>query len=294
VQLLFGKDHPGGQVDTVESVEKLTLDDAKAFYQALDPRSATFVVVGDTDLNTVKALLEARFGDWKSPQKTLPAPKLDQYQSAKPGIYIVDKPGAGQSMIMAGTVVPALNPATEASINATNTVLGAGFMSRLNMNLREDKHWAYGAGGFVLGTKGPRAYAAYAPVQTDKTKESVAEVYKELHDILGARPVTATELADAKRQLTNSLPGEMETGIAVTEKLRAMLTQDLPKDYFATFAQKVESVSLVDSVQAAKTIIKPEQTIYVVVGDRLKIEAGLNELSKAWGLGPVTVLPEVK
>jgi zinc protease len=127
-------------------------------------------------------------------------------------------------------------------------------------------------------------------VQTDKTKESISEVRKELQEIISSRPVTATELQDAKRQLTNSLPGEMETGMAVTDKLRTLLSRDLPKDYFAGFANRVNAVTLSDAAKAASSVVKPAETIYVVVGDRTKIEAGLNEVAKAWGYGPVTVL----
>ena len=193
-------------------------------------------------------------------------------------------------MIAAGNLVGALNPATEATISVMNNALGAGFMSRLNMNLREDKHWAYGAGGFIIGGKGPRAYLAFAPVQTDKTKESLIEVRKEMQDIVSTRPVNATELNNAKNQLTNALPGEMETAMAVTDKLRTQLTQELPKDYFATFSSRISAVNLADTVIAAASVVKPAETIYVVVGDRTKTETGLNELAKTWGYGPVTVL----
>jgi predicted Zn-dependent peptidase len=288
--LAFGDKHPSGRVETVSGVNQLSLKEIKAFYEDLDPTHASFIVVGDSDMATIKAQLEKRFGDWKASHTARPQPALDQVQTGKPGIYLVDKPGAGQSVILAGNIVHALDPKTEASIDAMNTVLGAGFMSRLNMNLREDKHWAYGAGGFLSGEKGPRAYTAYAPVQTDKTKESISEVRKELQEIISSRPVTATELQDAKRQLTNSLPGEMETGMAVTDKLRTLLSRDLPKDYFAGFANRVNAVTLSDAAKAASSVVKPAETIYVVVGDRTKIEAGLNEVAKAWGYGPVTVL----
>lgn len=288
--LVFGKNHPAGHVESAVGASKITLKQVQSFYAGLDPSHATFVVVGDTDLKTIKPLLEARFGDWKPRNAGLAKVNLDQIQSAKTGIYLVDKPGAGQSMIAAGNLVAALNPATEASISAMNNALGAGFMSRLNMNLREDKHWAYGAGGFVIGGKGPRAYIAFAPVQSDKTKESLVEVRKEMQDILTTRPVSAAELQDAKNQLTNALPGEMETAMAVTDKLRAQLTQELPKDYFATFAARIAAVNLADAGKAATAVVKPAETIYVVVGDRVKIEAGLNELAKSWGYGPVTVI----
>jgi predicted Zn-dependent peptidase len=288
--LIFGKNHPAGHVESAVGASKITLKQVQSFYAGLDPSHATFVVVGDTDLKTIKPLLEARFGDWKPKTAGLPKVNLDQIQSAKTGIYLVDKPGAGQSMIAAGNLVAALNPSTEASISAMNNALGAGFMSRLNMNLREDKHWAYGAGGFVIGGKGPRAYIAFAPVQSDKTKESLVEVRKEMQEILTTRPVSVAELQNAKNQLTNALPGEMETAMAVTDKLRSQLTLELPKDYYATFAARIAAVNLADTAKAATSVVKPAETIYVVVGDRVKIEAGLNELAKSWGYGPVTVI----
>ena len=288
--LVFGKNHPAGRLESALDVNKISLKEVQDFYTRLDPSHATFIVVGDTDLKTMKPLLEERFGNWKAKAAALPKVNLDQIQSSKTGIYLVDKPGAGQSMIAAGNLVGALNPATEATISVMNNALGAGFMSRLNMNLREDKHWAYGAGGFVIGGKGPRAYLAFAPVQTDKTKESLIEVRKEMQDILSTRPVSAAELNDAKNQLTNVLPGEMETAMAVADKLRTQLALELPKDYFATFPARISAVNLADTATAAATVVKPAETIYVVVGDRIKIEVGLNELAKSWGYGSVTVI----
>src|SRR6185436_7331678 len=109
---------------------------------------------------------------------------------------------------------PRSNP-DETSIEAMNTVLGGAFISRLNMNLREDKHWSYGAGSFIPNARGQRIYLVYAPVQTDKTKESVTEIVGELRGILKDKLITADELAMAKSNLAQSLPGLWETNASV-------------------------------------------------------------------------------
>lgn len=288
--LVFGPNHPLARINSVEKASKLSLDQAKDFYDRLDPSQATVIVVGDTDLATLKAQLETRFGDWKAAKPALEKVDLTKTQSAKAGIYLVDKPGALQSVIWGGNLSSSLNPATEPSVDVFNATLGDGFSSRLNMNLREDKHWAYGAHGGFSGAGAARAYVGQAPVQTNKTKESVIEVKKELTEILSSRPVTEAELKASKGQLINSLPGTFETASSVLAYNKDILVRDLPKDYYATYAARIQAVTLEDTATAAKSVLKPDETFIVVVGDRTKVEAGLNELAKSWGYGPVQLI----
>jgi zinc protease len=150
------------------------------------------------------------------------------------------------------------------------------------MNLREDKHWSYGARTLLLDARGPRPFLAIAPVQTDKTKESVAEISKELRGITGDRPVTADELAAAENSLVLTLPGRWETADAVADAIGDIVRFRFPDDYFEGYAAKVRAVTLADVAAAAK-IIQPDRLVWVVAGDREKIEPGLAEL----GLGEV-------
>jgi zinc protease len=280
--LLYGKGHaysiPFTGSGTEDAVAKLTRDDLIRFHQTwLKPNNATLVIVGDTTLDEIKPKLEARLASWKggdTPKKNLG----DVAAAPKSTIYIIDKPGAVQSFILAGVIAPPKSNPDEIAIETMNTILGGAFISRLNMNLREDKHWAYGAGSFIPNARGPRVFVAYAPVQTDKTKESVQEVLKELRGITKDRVVTADELVMAKGNLTLALPGQWETNGAIGGSIAEMVQYGLPNDYFDTYAGRVRAMTLNDMNRAATTVVKPENLTWVIVGDRSKIEQGIREL----------------
>ena len=154
------------------------------------------------------------------------------------------------------------------------------------MNLREDKHWSYGAGSFIRDARGQRPFVAYAPVQTDKTKESLVELAKELQGILKDRPVDSTELAQAKSSLTLTLPGEWETMAAVDATIRSIVTFGLDDRYFDTYPTKVRAVDSAQVPAAAAQVVHPNRLVWLIVGDRAKIEAGVRELN----LGEVKII----
>jgi len=154
------------------------------------------------------------------------------------------------------------------------------------MNLREDKHWSYGAFSFIRDAKGQRPFVAYAPVQTDKTKEAIVEMAKELHGIVKDRPVTEDEVAKAKASLTLSLPGEWETMAAVAGTVRSITTFGLDDRYYDTYPAKVRALTLDQVPAAAAEVVHPDQMAWVIVGDRAKIEGGVRELN----LGEVKVI----
>jgi zinc protease len=153
------------------------------------------------------------------------------------------------------------------------------------MNLREDKHWSYGAGTVFFDARGQRPFIVYAPVQTDKTKESVAELMKEMKGIRGDKPVSEDELQAAKNGLVLTLAGQWETARAVGGSLGDIVRYGFPDDYYSTFAAKVQATSRAD-VAAASSVIQPERLVWVVAGDRAKIEPGLRDL----GLGEVKAI----
>src|SRR5262249_21534498 len=157
------------------TVAKLTPADLKRFHDTwFKPNHATLIVVGDTTLAEIRPKLEKLFGGWKP--GSIPAKDLAQVQlPAQPALYLVDRPGSEQSILFAGNVAPGYDAPDNIAMQAMNTVLGGDFTSRINMNLREDKHWAYGAFSFVVSARGQRPFIAYAPVQADKTAESMAE-----------------------------------------------------------------------------------------------------------------------
>jgi zinc protease len=242
------------------------------------PNNATLVVVGDTTLAELTPKLEKLFAGWKSgqiPTKNLSTVKL----ATEPVVYILDKPNASQSMIITGHVSAPANTPQEIAIQAMNDDLGGLFSSRLNMNLREDKHWAYGSGSFFWGARAQRPLFIYAPVQTDKTKESVLEVNKEIHGIIKDHPVTAEELARVQANETLSLPGSRETIGAVGQSILDILQYGWPDDYYATMAGKIRALKATDLDAAAKQVLHPEGMVWVIVGDRAKIEQGIKDLN---------------
>ena len=159
-----------------------------------------------------------------------------------------------------------------------NMVLGGSFLARINMNLRENKHWSYGSFTFLRDAKGQRPFVAYAPVQTDKTKEALIELRQELHGILSNRPPTADEIARAKSELTLTLPGNWETMGAVAGSLSDIVTFGLDDRYFDTYGDRIRAQDPSTVTAAAKEVIHPDRLVWVVVGDRSKIEAGIREL----------------
>jgi zinc protease len=183
-------------------------------------------------------------------------------------------------------VAPPYGTPDNIALQTMNTVLGGDFTSRINMNLREDKHWAYGAYTFIVPARGQRPFIAYAPVQTDKTGASMTELQKELTGVVSDRPPSADELARSKSLLTLTLPGEWETNSAVSNAIATQVNYRLPADYWDSFTAKVESLTLDQVKQAASETVHPTQLVWVVVGDRAKIEAEV----KALNLGPIHYL----
>ncbi len=288
--LIYGAGHPYGNPltgsGTSESVAKLTREDLAKFHQAwFKPNNATLVIVGDTTLAEVTPKLEKLFAAWKQGQmqkkdvKNVPL-------AAKPVVYLMDKPGALQSVIIAGSVAPPKGNPKEIAIEAMNDGLGGMFSSRLNSDLREEKHWSYGVTSFLNDARGQRPFIALSPVQTDKTKESMAEMNKQFRGIVGDHPLNGEELKTIQDSETLSLPGSRETLNSVGGSIIDLVQFGLPDDYYETFAGKVRALKTNDVEEAAKTVVHPDNLIWVVVGDRAKIEAGIREL----GYGEVRIL----
>jgi zinc protease len=147
------------------------------------------------------------------------------------------------------------------------------------MNLREEKHWSYGAGSVLYGAKAQRPFIAYASVQGDKTADSIAEMLKELQGMLGAEPVTQEELDSAKQQQILELPGEHETMNSVGGLLVDLLQQGLPLDFYETYVSRVTALTTEDITAAAKKVLDPAHTIWMVVGDRKETEPSLKALN---------------
>ncbi len=288
--LLYGAGHAYAQpltgTGTEASVNAMTRADLAAFHRTwFKPNHSTLVVVGDITMKELLPKLERVLKAWKPgdiPAKQVAAVEL----GARSQLYVIDRPGADQSLILVGQLIPPRkNPDEYAYLNF-NDVFGGAFGSRINMNLREDKHWSYGVSSFAFDARGQRMWAIYAPVQTNQTKEAVAELVKEINGVTGDRPITASELQDAKDRETRTMAGEFETGSSVAEAIGAIDNFGLPLDYYDTFPEKLRAVTTDQLSQAVAKLITPARQVWVVIGDKVKIEAGLKES----GLGALTEL----
>jgi zinc protease len=154
------------------------------------------------------------------------------------------------------------------------------------MNLREDKGWSYGAFTGLINARGQRTFYTFTSVQTDKTKESILEVMKEMRNYVGDRPPTAEELEKSVKNNSLSLAGRWETASSVLSSLSQIVQYDLPDDYFKKYPQEVAALTVQPVIKVAREIIHPESVVWVVVGDRAKIQPGLEQL----GFGPVQLI----
>jgi predicted Zn-dependent peptidase len=282
-ELLYGKDHaysnPFTGSGTEASVSKMTRNDLLAFHKSwYAPNNATLVVVGDVKENELKNKLEAKLGSWKIasvPQKNI----RDVAIAEKPVVYIMDKPEAQQSIILAAEISTTGSDKDYESIKMMNRILGGEFTSRVNMNLREDKHWSYGSGSVNVDAKGPGFFAVYAPVQTDKTKESIIELQKELTDYIASKPATAEEFSKVKVNSVMQLPGIWETNWSVMSSLKESINYGRGSEYLKTYPALLQNMTLDQVHKAEGKVVKPNNLIWVIVGDKAKIEKGIHELN---------------
>jgi zinc protease len=280
--LLYGRDHaysqPWSGAGTEAALSRLERKDVVAFHRTwFKPNHATLIVVGAATLAEIRPKLERVFGSWRPGD--IPAKNIGRIEPpASPTVYLLDRPGSEQTVLLAASVAPAKNNPAEPAIETMNAVLGGNFGSRINMNLRETKHWSYGAFTIFRDARGQRPFVAYAPVQADKTRESIVELGTELRGILGPRPIEAEELEKAKSTLTATLPGGWETMAAVSADIRTLVVFGLDDRYFDSYAEKVRGITAPVAVAAAAEVVKPDRLVWVVVGDRSKIEPGIRDL----------------
>ena len=290
--LLYGKGHayaiPFTGTGTEASIKSLTADDMRAFMtDFIRPDNMKILVAGDTTLDKIIPQLNAAFGSWKAPASKLPVKNIGEVAAPKQvRVYLVDRPDAQQSLILAGSLAPSTEAPNNLEIQTMNGAFGGTFTSRLNMNLREDKHWAYGAFSFLSNAKGQRPYLLYAPVQTDKTAPSVAEMLKEARAVVGDKPLTAQEISKIKVGDVRSMPGSYQTTSAVMGALQGIAQYNRPDDYVQTLKSRIEAQTDASVEAAAKQLIHPDQLTWVIVGDLKKIEAPIRALK----LGEVQVL----
>ena len=286
-KVLYGSAHPYGQRTTETSVKAITRDDvmnfAKAYYQ---PGRAIITVVGDVTPAKVKSSVEKALAGWTKggDKPSFDYPKLPELQPAK--IYLVDKPGAAQSVVNIGLPGPPRNTPDYFALQVLNTILGGQFQSRLNANIREQKGYSYGVNsGFSYG-KGPGAFRAGGSIFTDKTDAALVEFMKELKGIVGEKPITDEEIKTAKDSLIQGLPQRFASVSAISGAITTLVVQGLPEDYYQTYAQNVSAVTKEDLARVAKRYINLNHLAIVIVGDRAKVATAL----QATEIAPLTML----
>ncbi len=290
--LLFGAAHPYGAPSTGSGTEaaiaSLTRNDLVGFHGAwVRPENATLIVVGDITLAEIVPLLEKHFGNWRGKGRARAAVDLPVVALPEaPRVFLLDQPGAVQANLYAMQVAPSSRDAGATRFDLANGVIGGDFTARLNMNLREDKHWSYGARSGAGGALGQRTWSASAPVQIDKTAESIAEMQREITEFAtGATPPTDAEVARVKAGQTLSLPGAYETAASVMSAIGGIVRYGRPDDYVFKRKAEIEATTTADVAEAAKTI-QPQALTWVVIGDLKQIEAPVRALE----LGEVTIL----
>ena len=276
-KLLYGSSHPYGRAETSSSIEGLSRDDVVHFYKTVFlPNNSALIVVGDTTPDAITAKLEAALHGWRPgepPQPKYPDPPPPQALT----VYMVDKPALAQSVIAVGHVGVCRDTPDYFALLVMNAVLGGQSGSRINLNLREDKGYTYGARSTLSFRQGPGPFEASASVQTAMTAEALVELLKEIKDITGSRPVTDLELACAKDSLKKSLPLRFDTTRGQTGTLSELVLFRLADDYFTTYQSKIDAVTREDVARVAKKYIDFEHLTILIVGDRKLIEPKLKE-----------------
>jgi zinc protease len=281
--LLFGSGHAYGNPLTgtgyEASVAAITRDDLARWHRDwFHPNNATLIVTGDTTMKALLPDLERAFGKWasgKPPSKRVPpAPR-----AAGRRVYLIDKPDAPQSVIVAAHISEPGGQAEDLAIETVMRNFGGMATSRLNRNLRLDKAWSYGTSSQLIDARGQRTLVVNAPVQTDRTKEAIVEVQKEIRDVAGARPIAGEEFGSIMRTQTLGLPGRFATLASLEAAAIQLLNYGYADDYYATYGQRVRALGERDLEAAARKFIRPDDIVWVIAGDLARVEAGIRELN---------------
>jgi zinc protease len=281
-ELIFGS-HPYGRLTRgrADTVERLQRADLVEFHRSrFSPRAATLVACGDLP-EGFEDLVAARFAGWEGGEVDARPPTVAA-EKPRPGIVIVDRPGSGQSEIRIGGIGLCRGDSAEPAARVTNAILGGLFNSRLNMNLREDKGWTYGARSSLSLRRSSGPLVLRAAVETEVTASAVHEMLQEVQRMRDTLP-TEGEMRTAAGALTRSLPLRFETNGQIAETIAEQVVYGLPDEYWMTFSPRIEDVSQQKVQETACRLLDPAGLSVLVVGDVSSVSSDLE------GLGPVTV-----
>lgn len=281
--LAYGSDSPYGHPagGTESSVKNAKRDDIMSFFRNnYRPEDTALIVVGDVSMDEVSQRVRRCLGDWQNlNNKRQAAPGASPETTSKQtAIYLLDKPGAAQSLIRVVTPgVPRSHP-DYWPLLLLNHAFGGQFTARLNMNLRQDKGYSYGYRSSIDWYKTSSLISAGGSVQTAVTREAVLETIKEFKDLQEARPLTEEEFTAAKDALLQEYPSAFETPSGIMGEIMEIVSFDLPNDYLQIFPEKIRAISLDEVRGVAKRWLDMQKLSLLVVGDRKSTEPGLQSI----------------
>ena len=276
---LYGPKHPYGysEVGTEASVKALSKDDMAAFWkQNFVPNNAALVVAGDISMDELRMLAEKSFGGWQAGTPAQAALGAPTTTTAK--VVVVDKPGSPQTQVRVASIGAARSSPDFRPMQVMNLALGGLFSSRINMNLREQHGYTYGASSQFAFRRAPGPFQVASGVRTDVTGPAVTEIFKEVRGMV-ERPVSEEELKKAKDSMSNSLPGAFESSANAVSNFSNVFIYDLGLDYYTSYAEQVNAVTAEQTLAAARKYLVPGSMIVVAVGDKAKIEPQLKKLN---------------
>jgi predicted Zn-dependent peptidase len=270
---------PSSGLGDAEVVKKLTREDLLAFHARwFRPDTARIFVVGDTTLDAVVKMLDESFGNWPANRMARP---VKDFSAAIPvqkaRVILVDRPNSPQSFIMAGKVIDARGTDDTVALGTANDILGGNFLGRINMNLREAKGWTYGAYNGVSEPLDKVRFQVIAPVQTDRTGDSLVEIKREIDEYGSTKGVTPEELDWSTKGSARELPGMFETSAAVLDGLAKIVNYQRPDDFYETLSARYGKMTAAEVDKAFRSKINSDGMVWVVVGDAAKVRPQLDK-----------------
>jgi zinc protease len=278
VAALFGPHHPFGydNTGTEESNQAMSREDMVNFWRTnYVPSNAALVVAGNISLEELKALAGGKFGAWKTGDAA--RPQIGSPETTKARIVIVDRPGAQQTMVRLLQLGVGRATPDYAALEVMNSELGGLFSSRINLNLREEHGYTYGASSSFVYRRSQGYFTAGGGIRTDATAPAVSEMLNEIRRMIDT-PMTAEELALAKDSQSRSLPGFFEGSSEAAGAFAEIFLYDLPSNYYAKLPERLSAVTAADAESVANKYLHPDEMILICVGDRAKIEPELKKL----------------
>ncbi|MBA2921158.1 insulinase family protein [Sphingomonas sp. MAH-20] len=281
--VLFGRDHPYGRptsgLGDAAVVEQLKRDELIDFHRAwIRPDKATIFIVSDQPLAKVRGVLDAALGDWKGEGAPGTKAFTAAVPPAQPRIILVDRPDSPQSLIYSGEVTSLKGRDELLPYIAANDVLGGNFLSRLNTDIRETKGWSYGVNGSFRRLLNGVPYIVSAPVQADRTGDSVAAMQADIRAFLTTEGITPEEKERTILGFVRELPGSFETGSDVLGGMQNNVLYGRPDDYYDTIASRYRALTAPEMDKAIRSVIDPSKFVWVVVGDAKAVKPQLDRL----------------